>query len=83
MTTIDTGDTVHHKPSGEDWIVAYVKDDRLFWCGYPYGEAKLSDCVLLEKATDEKRDSLLRDLANGQGTDPRRIYARERLGDVA
>lgn len=50
MTMIEAGDTVHHQPTGEDWIVRYVKGDRLSWLGWPPGEAKLSDCTLIKKA---------------------------------
>jgi len=60
MTAIDTGDTVYHTPTGEKWIVAYVRGDRLAWCGWPEGEAALSDCTLITKATPDERDELLR-----------------------
>lgn len=48
MIDIDTGDHVHHAPSGEDWVVAYVAADRLAWCGWPQGQAALADCTLLK-----------------------------------
>jgi len=32
MGEIDTGDYVLHKPSGETWLVAFVKDEKLWWC---------------------------------------------------
>ena len=35
---IDTADHVKHGPSGETWVVAYVEDDRLAWCGWPERE---------------------------------------------
>ena len=59
---IDTGDTVLHKPTGEEWLVAGVKGDRLMWCGWPEGWAKLAECELVEKATPEARDKLLHEL---------------------
>ena len=75
MTGIDTGDTVHHTPTGEKWIVAYVRGDRLAWCGWPEGEAALSDCTLVKKETPERRDKLLREMA--ENTDGARgRYAR-------
>lgn len=81
---IDTGDTVHHKPSGENWIVACVEGDQLSWCGWPEGIAKLSDCELVEKATDEQRDLQLNEWAKPGGCekdrDHRHLYARHRLG---
>jgi|GEM_PF-1751282 len=82
-TRIDTGDHVHHGPSGEDWVVAYVQGDRLAWCGWPPGEAQLSDCILLRKAMPEERDKLLRQMAEIQVSDPRRSYARYRIGQKA
>ena len=35
MNDIDTGDHVHHAPSGEDWVVAYVRGDRIIYCCFP------------------------------------------------
>lgn len=78
MSTIDTADHVQHTPSGESWVVAYVRGDRLAWCGWPQGEAALADCTLLKKATDAERDKLLHDMADC-GHDPRATYARDRL----
>ena len=75
---IDTGDHVLHAPSGEPWVVAYVRGDRLAWCGWPQGEATLTDCMLLKKATPEQRIKLLREIAKS-GHDPRGQYARDRL----
>lgn len=78
-TAIDTGDHVHHGPTGEDWIVACVRGNKLSWCGWPEGMAELSDCTLLERATPAARDKLLADLAAVVGNDHRARYARERL----
>ncbi len=60
---IDTGDYVHHGPSNEDWVVACVDGEYLSWCGWPEGEARLSDCTLIRKATQEERQKLLEQLA--------------------
>jgi hypothetical protein len=79
---IDTADHVLHGPSGEAWVVAYVKGDRLAWCGWPQGEAALADCTLLKKATPAERDRLLIDMADCSN-DPRAIYALERLANDA
>lgn len=73
--SIQTGDTVLHKPTGETWLVAYERDGRLAWCGWPEGEAKTEDCELLEKGTPEGRQSLLKDMAAMRGDDARRRYA--------
>lgn len=80
-TTIDTGDAVKHGPSGETWTVAYVRNGRLAWVGWPEGEADLKDCTLVQKATDEQRMKLLKQMADmSNGADARARYARERLG---
>ena len=42
---IDTADHVHHAPSGEDWVVAYVRGDRLAWCGWPSDGRKTTGCA--------------------------------------
>ena len=57
---IDTGDHVHHGPTGEDWVVKYVRGDKLSWCGWPPGEANLADCTLIRKASLEEREELTR-----------------------
>ena len=80
LREIDTGDTVKHGPSGERWIVAFVRDDRLAWVGWPEGYANLADCTLVRKATDEERDNLLRQMADARSDDSRCRYARHRLG---
>ncbi len=47
------GDTVHHRPTGDTWIVAYADPsrDELSWFGWPDGAAKLSDCDVVERCT--------------------------------
>lgn len=82
ISDIDTADHVRHAPSNEDWFVAYVRGDRLAWCGWPEGEASLADCTLLKKATPEERDELLRVMASGTESDLRTTYARHRLGQT-
>lgn len=81
MSNIDTADHVRHKPSGETWVVAYVRGDRLAWCGWPQGEAALADCTMLKKATQPEREKLLREIANSSGNDIRVAYARDRLAN--
>jgi hypothetical protein len=71
---IDTGDEVAHGPSGENWIVAGVDGDRLWWCGWPEGTVKLSDCTLIKKATPEERDELRARLAQLPYNDSRRRF---------
>jgi len=73
---IDTGDVVFHEPTGETWLVALVQDEHLSWCGWPEGQARLSDCVLKKKATPEERRELLERMAAGTGSDHRTRYAK-------
>lgn len=67
MINIDTGDSVFHRPSREWWKVAHVDGNRLYWCGWPDGNARLGDCLLVTKATPAERLSLLLALANSAG----------------
>lgn len=79
MGMIDTGDTVFHKPSGEKWVVACVEGKHLSWCGWPEGTADVNDCELIQKATEEEREELIKQLAKLESPDHRGIYARNRL----
>lgn len=76
---IDTGDTVFHQPTGETWLVAFVEDEWISWCGWPEGRGQLSDCTLKEKATPEARQELLEQLAAMNESDHRQRYAKQRL----
>ena len=80
---IDTGDTVLHEPSQEIWVIAYAdyKTDKLSWLGWPQdGEANISDCKLIEKATPEKRDRLFYDITEQlSGNSRAHSFAAERL----
>lgn len=71
---IRAGDHVHHRPSGEDWVVAYVDGDYLAPCGWPNGEAKLSDCVLKKSCSDEEHAAILLEIAKVD--DKRGVKAR-------
>lgn len=77
---IRTGDTVLHKPTGEEWLVACVQGDNISWVGWPEGTAKIADCVLIERGTDDERHKLLLSMANMSGDDHRKRYARNVLG---
>ena len=76
---IDTGDTVLHVPSQEEWIVAFVSGDYLCPCGWPLCYAKLSDCKLVEKADSGRKRDILNQMARCGGDDPRRHYAIDTL----
>ncbi len=79
LPKVDTGDTVWHLPSGEKWLVAFVRGDRLTWCGWPEGTAELADCRLITKATKEQRLKLLDEMAKMHGSDSRKSHAQEVL----
>lgn len=79
---IDTADIVRHEPTGEEWLVAHVRGERIAWSGWPAGEAAVSDCTLIRKATHEERAQFLQELSQVQN-DVRGVVARERLkGDA-
>lgn len=77
IPAIRAGDIVHHEPSGEDWVVAYVDGDDLAWCGWPAGEARLSDCRLMKPCSDAEHLDWLRHIAQSDGK--RALRAREAL----
>lgn len=79
MAGIDTGDTVLHRPTGEEWLVAFVDNDRLAWCGWPEGFALLADCELLTKAAPGEREALLKQMAVMRSSDSRSRYAKRAL----
>ena len=77
---IDVCDVVHHEPTDEDWVVAAVDGDRLYWCGYPFGgSANLEDCTLVKKASDEQREKLLKQLAEMNTYERPVVMAKTRL----
>lgn len=61
------GDIVHHEPTGEDWVVAYVDGEYLAWCGWPAGEAKMDDCWLKKMCSDEEHIKWLKDISKSEG----------------
>ena len=73
------GDHVYHRPTGEDWLVAYVDGNYLAPCGWPPGEAKVADCTVVYRCTDEEHVSLLEDCA--KLTDKRGDKARALLAE--
>lgn len=58
-------DVVRHRPSGEKWVLAYADMERgeVSACGWPRSIAKASDCDLVEAATDEQYEQMLRQWA--------------------
>lgn len=75
-----TGDVILHRPTGETWVVAYVDEARgeVTPCGWPFCWARLEDCDMKERASDEESEKLLQELAAMPGSehDYRRTWAR-------
>lgn len=53
---IRCGDVVHHRPSGEDWVVAYADYETgdLSAFGWPDSIGRLADCDMVRRASDEE-----------------------------
>lgn len=79
---ISTGDEVHHLPSDEKWIVAFNENGKLSPCGWPESLAETKDCVLIKKATDEKRIELEQRLLELPSFDIRAIWARRNIKKI-
>jgi len=80
METVDTGDIVLHKPTQEKWVVAYADGGRVCVFGWPLTEAPVAECSMFLKATPKSRVDCLYRMRNIKDqTDPRYIYAVERL----
>ena len=62
------GDTVHNQPSGEDWVLACDEyQEHVMPAGWPESREKVSDCELIEAASDELRLQMLKDASAGSG----------------
>jgi len=79
---IDSGDFVIHKPSGDIWRVAYVKDGWLFKSA-SFRRVNLSDCVLHIKAMKKHRLDELTAIAGMQTATEHVLHARDVLEDEA
>lgn len=83
-TEIDTGDYVRHLPTNEEWVVACIDGEYLYWCGWPQGRAPVSECELTSKAPASERDWLLKELAGcAAGNDHRVSHARRRIAALS
>lgn len=47
--TFKRGDTVHHRPTGEDWILRDADETHVWPAGWPDSRALAEDCELIEK----------------------------------
>lgn len=72
-TQIEIADTVHHGPTGEDWVVARVTDRHVYPAGWPPCRADLADCTLIGKATEKQRAEMLANLRKLPPSDERHI----------
>ena len=52
---IRCGDVVRHRPSDEEWLVAYAdyESGYLSWAGWPEGRALIAECELIDARSDE------------------------------
>lgn len=64
-------------------LVAYVDGDRLAWCGWPPGEALLTDCELVKSCSDAESLDLLKAIASPNHQDKRGRMARLELEALA
>lgn len=72
-TQIEIADTVHHGPTGEDWVVARVTDRHVYPAGWPPCRADLADCTLIGKATEKQRAEMMANLRKLPPSDERHI----------
>ena len=70
---IEIADHVHHKPSGENWVVARVTEQHIYPAGWPPCRADIADCELIRKATPEQVENLKVDLRKLPPGDERKI----------
>jgi len=73
MQNIDIGDTLHHLPSGECWIVARVTEKHVYPAGWPPCRGDIGDCVLLEKATASQKNDMILHCKKLPSGDERRV----------
>jgi len=75
------GDIVHHKPTGEKWVLAVDQfDDSVSPCGWPESVAKAEDCTLVELASEPERLRMLEDSSGITNyKDVRKKYAVQQL----
>ena len=78
--TFRAGDYILHKPSGEQWVLAADQHRGDVVCaGWPETIARATDCELVEAASDETREDMLRRVAKECTSDTRGSWARCQL----
>lgn len=80
-----TGDIVRHRPSGEEWLVAWADHQSGYMapCGWPTCQAKIEDCTVVLMADDAANDKLIDELSRSGRTDAHRAAAIRALGRQA
>lgn len=59
-------DTVHHVPSGEEWVVLCDTGTMIAWAGWPPGMARREDFRPQSRASDTAHRDLIDQIRNGQ-----------------
>lgn len=74
---IRTGDHVFHRPSEETWVVAWADHATGYMapCGWPTCEARISDCELRKRASDDECARLADDLTRSGRSDAHKAIA--------
>ncbi len=72
-----TGDIVLHRPSGEEWLVAWADHQSGYMapCGWPTCQAKIADCTIVREADDNDSDKLVDELSRSGRSDAHRAAA--------
>lgn len=72
-----TGDHVFHQPSEETWVVAWADHDAGYMapCGWPECRARISDCTIVKRATDEESEELIARLSESGRRDAHKAAA--------
>lgn len=78
-TTFRAGDAVFHRPTGEEWLLAWAENSRVSACGWPETIAEAADCELVQACSDEKHVEMLRTWAVRQDNDYRSRVCRRQL----
>ena len=74
------GDVVRHRPSGEEWIVAFCERGMLAPSGWPCCVVPASDCEMITAASEEEHVKHVREwLASPASEDDLRRSVVERM----
>lgn len=79
------GDVVRHRPTDEEWVVASVSPngDQLSPAGWPGGYVPVSDCELVNQATDQQHVDMLLQVTSSHDDSLRRFWAVQALCRLA